>query len=67
MRNSIFYTNTNNSNKQMKKTYLMPTVELDEFVVEDGIAVSPWGDAGAAGQEGLYWDYLDENGEIIEL
>ena len=51
----------------MKKTYLMPTVELDEFVVEDGIAVSPWGDAGAAGQEGLYWDYLDENGEIIEL
>ena len=53
----------------MKKTYLMPTVELDEFVVEDGIAVSPtWGDAGAAGQVDAYWDYLDENGEdFIEL
>ena len=50
----------------MKKTYQMPTIELEELIVEGGIALS-YGDAGLAGQEGLYYDYLDENGNIIEL
>ena len=39
----------------------MPTIELEEFVVENGIAQSftpqNWGDAGAAGQDGDYIDY----------
>lgn len=30
----------NLSNKKMKKNYLMPTIELDELVVESGIAQS---------------------------
>ena len=30
----------NLSNKQMKKNYLMPTIELEELVVESGIAQS---------------------------
>ena len=36
----IFMYIQNLSNKQMKKTYLMPTIELEELVVESGIAQS---------------------------
>ena len=50
----------------MKKTYQMPTIELEELVVESGIALS-YGDAGAAGQGGHYDGYYDENGDLIEL
>ena len=44
----------------------MPTIELEEFVVEGGIALS-YGDAGYAGQNGSVYDYEDENGNMIEL
>ena len=44
----------------------MPTIELEEFVVEGGIALS-YGEAGYAGQNGSYGDYVDENGDMIEL
>ena len=55
------------STKQMKKTYQMPTIELEELVVESGIALS-YGEAGAAGQGGHYGGYYDdETGEMIEL
>ena len=36
----IFMYIQNLSNKKMKKNYLMPTIELDELVVESGIAQS---------------------------
>ena len=54
------------STKQMKKTYQMPTIELEELIVEGGIALS-YGEAGYAGQGGLYDGYYDEDGELIEL
>ena len=52
----------------MKKTYQMPTIELEELVVESGIALS-YGEAGAAGQggQGYYDGYYDANGDLIEL
>ena len=39
-RHKIFMYIQNLSNKQMKKTYQMPTIELEELVVENGIAQS---------------------------
>ena len=46
----------------------MPTIELEEFVVEGGIAQSlTFGEAGYAGQNGSVYDYEDENGNMIEL
>ena len=36
----IFMYIQNLSNKKMKKNYLMPTIELEELVVESGIAQS---------------------------
>jgi len=51
----------NLSNKQMKKTYLMPTIELEELIVENGIAQSftpqNWGDNGFSGADGTINDY----------
>lgn len=45
------------SNKQMKKTYLMPAIELEELVVESGIAQSlTFGEQGYAGQDGDYFE-----------
>ena len=43
----------------MKKTYLMPTIELEELVVESGIAHS-FGEPGYAGPSGSYGEYEDE-------
>lgn len=45
----------------MKKTYLMPTIELEELIVENGIAQSlTFGEAGYAGQGGSVYDYEGE-------
>lgn len=49
----------NLSNKQMKKTYQMPTIELEELVVENGIAQS-FGEPGYAGPSGSYDEYEGE-------
>ncbi|MBQ3070364.1 MAG: hypothetical protein IJD12_01575 [Tidjanibacter sp.] len=52
----------NLSNKQMKKTYLMPAIELEELIVENGIAQSlSFGYEGIAGQEG---DYIESGVEL---
>ncbi len=47
----------------MKKTYKQPAIDMDDVMVEQGIAVSPgdlyYGAEGYAGQES---DYIDADG-----
>ena len=46
----------------MKKTYLMPVIELEELIVENGIAQSlSFGYEGIAGQDG---DYIESGIEL---
>lgn len=40
----------------MKKTYTQPAVDVEMVMVENGIAVSPFGYDGEAGQESGYVD-----------
>ena len=41
----------------MKRTdYTQPAIEIENVMVENGIAVSPYGEAGYAGQDS---DYVD--------
>lgn len=45
----------------MKKNYTEPAIYVENVVVENGIAASvDWGDAGAAGQSGDYYQYDEE-------
>ena len=45
----------------MKKTYTQPAIDVENVMVENGIAVSPtaYGDAGEAGQESMFLDFDD--------
>lgn len=45
--------------KQMKKEYTQPELYVENVVVENGIAMS-WGEAGFAGQDGIYDEYDGE-------
>lgn len=40
----------------MKKTYTQPAIDVEMVMVENGIAVSPYGDAGEAGQDSAFLD-----------
>ena len=40
----------------MKKTYTQPAIDVEMVMVENGIAVSPYGDLGEAGQISGYND-----------
>lgn len=44
----------------MKKIYNQPTVDIEDVMVEHGIATSPYGDYGAAGQDSDYIDAEDD-------
>lgn len=47
----------------MKHNYLTPAIEIEELIVEQGIATSPgsyWGEEGMAGKDGIYGMYDDE-------
>ena len=46
----------------MKRTdYTQPAIEIENVMVENGIAASPYGDLGEAGQDS---DYLDADFEL---
>ncbi len=49
----------NNNLMRGGDSYIAPSVEIAEFSVEQGFAVSPesWGESGAAGQSGSYNEY----------
>lgn len=41
----------------MKHIYTQPAIDIENVVVESGIATSPYGEEGAAGQTSAYLDY----------
>lgn len=50
----------------MKKQYTQPELDVENVVVESGIALS-YGTAGYAGQSGQVLGYDEEAGSYVEL